>query len=237
VFLSGQLAADADGNIVAPGDHGAQARFSANRLKETVEALGGRIEDVVDLFTLNHDVRSMDPVNNMWFSEIVKDTPLSEVSAVTCIGMTGLMKFGATSAMRAVADLSPGKRIARTPPSIWWKVQPISGGTKKEKGRFIALAGQVASDGDGYITTPGDFAAQSRYALNRLKEVLAEFGATMDNIVSIIPFHKEPRAWPITLEVAREFFEEGRGPAWTPIGATGLYREGYLHEIYAMAVV
>lgn len=237
VFLGGQIAADADGNIVTPGDHAGQARFSANRLKETVEALGGTMDDVVDLFTVNHDVRSMDPVNNTWFSEIVKDTPLSEVATVTCIGMTGMMKFGATSAMRAVADLTPGKRIARTPASIWWKIQPIAGGTRKEKGRFVALAGQVASDGDGYITTPGDFAAQSRYAFKRLKEVLAEFGATMDNIVSVMPFHKEPRAWPITLEVAREFFTDGKGPAWTPVGATGLYREGYLHEIYAMAVV
>jgi hypothetical protein len=52
-----------------------------------------------------------------------------------------------------------------------------------------------------------------------------------------MPFHKEPRAWPITLEVAREFFKAGNGPAWTPVGATGLYREGYLHEIYAMAMI
>lgn len=237
VFLAGQMGADADGYVVAPGDHAAQARFSFNRHKETIEALGGTMEDIIDVITFNHDVRGMDPTNDTWFSDVCKDTPLSEVATVTCIGMTGLLKFGATNTARAVADLTPGKRIARTPASIWWKVQQIAGGTMKPGGRLIALAGQVASDGDGYITTPGDYAAQSRYAFNRLREVLAEFGASMDNIVSVMPFHKDPRAWPVTLEVAREYFSEGNGPCWTPVGSTGLYREGYLHEIYAIAVV
>ena len=237
VFLAGQMGADADGHVVAPGNHAAQARFSYNRLRETVEALGGTTDDIIDLITFNHDVRGMDPTNDTWFSEICKDTPKSEVAAVTSIGMAGIMKFGATSTLRATADLTPGKRIARTPASIWWKVQQISGGTMKKGGRLVALAGQVASDGDGYITTPGDHAAQSRYAFNRLREGRAEFGGTMDNIVSVMPFHKDPRAWPVTLEVAKEYFSKGNGPCWTPVGSTGLYREGYLHEIYAMAVI
>lgn len=237
IFLAGQMGADADGYIVAPGDHAAQARFSYNRIKETVEFLGGTTDDIIDLISFNHDVRGMDPTNDTWFSEVCKKTPLTEVAAVTCIGMTGLMKFGATSSIRAVADITAGKRIARTPASIWWKVQQISGGTMKKGGKLIALAGQVASDGDGNITTPGDHAAQSRYAFNRLREVLGEFGGTMDNIVSVMPFHKDPRAWPITLEIAREYFSKGKGPCWTPVGATGLYREGYLHEIYAMALI
>lgn len=237
VFLAGQMGADADGYVVAPGNHAAQARFSYNRIKETVEALGGTTDDIIDLITFNHDVRGMDPTNDTWFSEICKDTPLSEVAAVTSIGMAGVMKFGATSTLRAVADITPGKRIARTPASIWWKIQQISGGTIKKDGKLVALAGQVASDGDGNITTPGDHAAQSRYCFNRLREVLAEFGGTMDDIVSVMPFHKDPRAWPIALEVAKEYFTPGRGPCWTPVGSTGLYREGYLHEIYAMAVI
>lgn len=37
------------------------------------------------------------------------------------------------------------------------------------------------------------------------------------------------------MDVGRRYFSE-QGPAWTPVGLTGLYREGYLHEIYALAV-
>ena len=37
------------------------------------------------------------------------------------------------------------------------------------------------------------------------------------------------------MDVGRRYFSE-QGPAWTPVGLTGFYREGYLHEIYALAV-
>jgi len=123
-----------------------------------------------------------------------------------------------------------------TPASLWWKIFPISGGTKKLGGSLIGISGEVASDGDGEITTPGDTAAQARYAFNRIKEVLEMFGASMDNVVEVTSFHKDPRAWEIVMEVGRQYFP-GDGPAWTPVGMTGLFREGYLHEIYALAVV
>ena len=59
----------------------------------------------------------------------------------------------------------------------------------------------------------------------------------MDNIVEVISFHKDPRAWEIVMEVGHEFFDREAGPAWTPVGTTGLFKEGFLHEIYAVAVV
>jgi enamine deaminase RidA (YjgF/YER057c/UK114 family) len=124
-----------------------------------------------------------------------------------------------------------------TPASIWWKIFPISGGTKKEGGSLIAISGEVASDGDGLVTTPGDTAGQARYAFNRIREVLEMFGATMANVVEITSFHKDPRAWEIVMDVGRDYFDTESAPAWTPVGITGLWNEGYLHEIYALAVV
>lgn len=59
----------------------------------------------------------------------------------------------------------------------------------------------------------------------------------MDDVVEIISFHRDPRAWEIVMDVGSEYFEEGRGPAWTPIGTRGLTKDGYLHEIYALAAV
>jgi enamine deaminase RidA (YjgF/YER057c/UK114 family) len=63
------------------------------------------------------------------------------------------------------------------------------------------------------------------------------FGASMENVVEITSFHKDPRAWDIVMDVGRDYFEVDGGPAWTPVGCTGLWNEGYLHEIYALAVV
>lgn len=237
LFISGQVAADADGMIVTPGNHAGQARFAFNRIREIVEMAGGNLEDIIDLICFSKDPRGMIPVCDTWCNEFVNNLPFDEIAALTAIGTTGLYRHDMMGAHRAIADLTPGKRVAKTPASIWWKIMPISGGSKKEGGRLIGLAGQVAADGDGFITTPGDTRAQARYAFNRLKEVLGEFGATMDNIVEVISFHKDPRAWEIVMEVGHEFFSKDKGPAWTPVGTTGLFKEGFLHEIYALAMV
>ena len=55
--------------------------------------------------------------------------------------------------------------------------------------------------------------------------------------VEITSFHKDPRAWRQVMQIGEEIWGKGKGPAWTPIGCTGLYLEGYQHEIYALAMV
>jgi enamine deaminase RidA (YjgF/YER057c/UK114 family) len=236
VFVSGQVAADADGLLTAPGDHAAQARFAFNRIHEIVGHFGGSADDVVDLLSFHQDPRGMVPAGDVQ-AATYSGIPFSEAPAWTAIGVPGLYQLGMLAAWRAIADLSPGKRVAMTPASIWWKIFPISGGTKKEGGTLIAISGEVASDGDGLVTTPGDTAGQARYAFNRIREVLELFGATMANVVEVTSFHKDPRAWRIVMDVGRDYFDTDTPPAWTPVGVTGLWNEGYLHEIYALAVV
>jgi enamine deaminase RidA (YjgF/YER057c/UK114 family) len=236
VFVSGQVAADADGNLTTPADHAAQARFALNRIEEIVGHFGGSRDDVIDLLSFHQDARGMVPAGDVQEAAFA-DIPLAEAPAWTAIGVPGLYRLGMLASWRAIADLSPGKRVAMTPASIWWKIFPISGGTKKEGGSLVAISGEVASDGDGLVTTPGDTARQARYAFNRIREVLEMFGASMENVVEITSFHKDPRAWEIVMDVGRDYFDVAGGPAWTPVGTTGLWNEGYLHEIYALAVV
>ncbi len=237
LFVSGQVAADADGLLIGRGDHAAQARYAFNRIREITEAAGGDLDDVIDVISFHQDARGMGSAVDVWCDEFMRGLPFDEVAALTAIGIPALLELGMLGSYRAIADLSEGKRVAKTPPSIWWKIMAIAGGTKKEHGHLIGLAGQVASDGDGLITTPGDTAAQARYAFNRIAEVLDAFGATMDNVAEVISFHKDPRAWEIVMDVGREYFPSDSGPAWTPVGVTGLFQEGYLHEIYTVAVI
>jgi enamine deaminase RidA (YjgF/YER057c/UK114 family) len=56
------------------------------------------------------------------------------------------------------------------------------------------------------------------------------------DVVEITAFHKDPRDWEAVAREGGAFFADG-GPAWTSIGTTGLFQEGYLHEIHALAVV
>jgi 2-iminobutanoate/2-iminopropanoate deaminase len=50
-------------------------------------------------------------------------------------------------------------------------------------GDTIYLSGQVSHDDNGTIVGPGDMQAQMRQAYANVEKVLAQYGATMDNIV------------------------------------------------------
>ena len=94
MFISGQVAADADGMIVTPGDHAGQARFAFNRFREIVEMAGGKMEDIIDLICFSRDPRGMIPVCDTWCNEFVNDLPFDEIAAYTAIGTTGLYDPG-----------------------------------------------------------------------------------------------------------------------------------------------
>jgi enamine deaminase RidA (YjgF/YER057c/UK114 family) len=113
---------------------------------------------------------------------------------------------------------------------------PISGVTKKESGRLVGIAGQVSSDGDGKILYAGDARAQASYCLEQIGRGLELLGGSLGDLVEVTAFHKDIRDWEDVTAAAREALGEG-DPAWTSVGTTGLYQEGYLHEIHALAVI
>lgn len=49
VYISGQVALDADGNMVGEGDFRAQTQMAFENLKAAVEAVGGSMENIVKL--------------------------------------------------------------------------------------------------------------------------------------------------------------------------------------------
>jgi enamine deaminase RidA (YjgF/YER057c/UK114 family) len=232
VFVAGQGAGDG----TPPGDHAGQARTAFTKIAALVEQHGGGLQDVVDVLSFHHDARGMAHTNAVFENEVFVGTPPAESSALTTIGSPGLIVPGMLCQYRAIADLSPGTRIARTPPTVWWKDLPVSGVTRKPGGRIVGISGQVSSDGDGEIVFSGDPAAQGRYAFEQIRDGLEMLGASLADVVEITAFHKDPRDWRAVAEEGRAFFADG-GPAWTSIGTTGLFQEGYLHEIHALAVV
>lgn len=232
VFVAGQGAADGNPR----GDHRGQARASFANIAALLERQGGGMEDVIDVLSFHHDVRGMLHTNEVFEREVFAGVAPSESSALTTIGSPGLITAGMLCQYRAIADLSPGTRVARTPASVWWKDLPVSGVTRKPGGRLVGISGQVSSDGDGEIVFSGDPAAQGRYAFEQIRDGLELLGAGLGDVVEITAFHKDPRDWRLVAEEGRAFFADG-GPAWTSIGTTGLFQEGYLHEIHALAVV
>lgn len=239
LFVSAQSAIDPDGNVLYPGDHCAQARASYQGIADVVELAGGSLDDVLDFTSFHQDLRGADATfTDVYMPEVLKgDKSDAHAPSTSHVGTPGLEKPGQLGAFRAVADLSPGRRTAFTPELNWWKnVLPLAGGVKKEHGTLVTVAGQVACAADQSIVAPGDTGGQVRYILTEIREVMEGFGGSLDNVLGVLSFHKDPRAWQDAMEVAAEVFPRGEGPAWTAVSMPALWMEGYLHEIAAIAV-
>ena len=236
LFISGQSGLGGDAGDPAPGDPAAHARAAYARAAEIVEAAGGTMDDIVDICSFHLDPRGMVPCERTHM-EVWEGTEPPDAPVWTAIGVPSLLLPGMLSQYRFIADFSDGPRIGRVSAGIHWKDTPNAGASRKAGGRLIGIAGEVSSDGEGNVIAPGDTLGQARYAFNRIREVIEMHGASMDDVVEVTSFHKDHRAWEIVMEAGREYFEADRGPAWTPCGVTGLWNPGYLHEIYALAVV
>ena len=101
--------------------------------------------------------------------------------------------------------------------------------------RTIYVSGQVAVDADGRAIG-GDVATQARAVFERIATYLAEFGATMDDVVKITTFLTDMREYGPFSAVRAEFFP-GRKPASSTVGVKALSDPDFLIEIEAVAAV
>ena len=104
------------------------------------------------------------------------------------------------------------------------------------RGNFIFVSGMTATDDAGNIAGPGDIAAQTRQILTMLQTVLAEAGATMDDVLMTTDYITTTEGYRATADVRREFWKNGF-PAATGVIVKGLLREDALIEIAAVAMI
>jgi len=104
------------------------------------------------------------------------------------------------------------------------------------RGNFIFVSGMTATDDAGNIVGPGDIAAQTRQILTKLQTVLAEAGATIDDVLMTTDYITTTDGYRATADVRREFWKNGF-PAATGVIVKGLLREDALIEIDAVAMI
>jgi 2-iminobutanoate/2-iminopropanoate deaminase len=102
--------------------------------------------------------------------------------------------------------------------------------------KFIFCAGQVAGDEKGNILGPDDFEAQGELVMKNLKQVLAEAGATLDDVIKLTSYVCSPHDVKRVRALVKKHFPE-RPPANTICVLRGLAHPDYLLEIDATAVV
>ena len=85
IHCSGTTATGPDGTLVGPGDPAAQARQCFANLRTTIEALGGRLEDVVRTRMYVTDITRWEEVGRVHgevFRDIRPATAMVQVSAL-----------------------------------------------------------------------------------------------------------------------------------------------------------
>jgi enamine deaminase RidA (YjgF/YER057c/UK114 family) len=125
------------------------------------------------------------------------------------------------------------------PEGHWdWPIKlPYKHGVKA--GNTIFVGGQVALDESGNVLHPHDMIKQTELAMENIGRVLAEFGATLDDVVKVNIFYvgqgtKED--WEAAAKVRASYFKEP-GPAATGIPVPALAYEGMMTEIEVIAMV
>jgi enamine deaminase RidA (YjgF/YER057c/UK114 family) len=101
-------------------------------------------------------------------------------------------------------------------------------------GNMIWVSGQVGMDKNGKV--PDGIYDQARLAFQNLEKVLAEAGASFDDVVELVTYHtsmKDIRGF----SKAKAAFIKTDYPAWTALGVTELVMPTLLCEIRATAVI
>jgi enamine deaminase RidA (YjgF/YER057c/UK114 family) len=100
-------------------------------------------------------------------------------------------------------------------------------------GDFIYVAGQIGLNPDGSM--PDNDAGQIVNAFDRLKIVLEEAGATLDDIVELVSYHVGLQGHLTQfVEIKNRYIHEPF-PTWTILEIVGLARPGLVIEVKAVA--
>jgi len=102
-------------------------------------------------------------------------------------------------------------------------------------GDLIYVAGQIGLNPDG--TVPQDDVVQFRNAFERLKIILEEAGASLDDIVELVSYHVglQKEGHLASFVQVKNDYITAPYPTWTILGIEELARPGLVIEIKAVA--
>lgn len=100
IFLSGQLARDADGKLVGAGDMAEQTRQCIRNMQTVLEAAGGTLADIVSLVVYTTDIRQFKEIVAARTEFFINNLPTSTIVEVNHLADPGLLiEFQATAAL------------------------------------------------------------------------------------------------------------------------------------------
>jgi len=241
LFVAAQCARDASGRIQHAGDIAAQAQLTIDNIGKVLGSMGADLDDVVKLntwfvgFGTDEDWRRAARVRSEAFR--FPGPGATGVPAPEPYPDGGLIRQDCW-AMRGV-DGKPLPRSLSWPKGHWDWPMPVTFQQGVKVGNLIFLGGQYACDVKGLAQRPGEREAQAHITMDFIRDVLAGFGATMDDLVMTKCFYASdgtPEALHANLAARSSHFSDPACPTTNvPLKTMGL--EGLMLEIEGIAMV
>ena len=231
IYVSGLVATDHQGGVLHPGDMPRQAGATMERMQSVLGQLGATLDDVVhtDVYFVGaKGWKEAAQVRGRYF----KVGPTS-----TGVVIPTLAEAGYLIQIDAIAVANTPKQYAdASTPNVVEKLRldvPFRQGVKC--GNTIHTSGQVALGENGEALHPTDIAGQTRVAMENIRALLAEFGATTEDVVRKNTYYVGVKDYRRTVPIRAEYFKTGT--CATGVGVDGLVVPGLLIEMEVVAIV
>ncbi|MZR29641.1 Rid family hydrolase [Sneathiella litorea] len=240
IFVGGQISADKAANPVHVGDLEAQTREIYKFIGNVLEDAGASFEDLVRIkVCFKHD--SVEPSGKTFADKIMDisaefiDQPGPVLSAFS----VDLLYPGLDLEIDAMAIIDPNRKTL-SDGQLGGRYQPAKFEDGVSAAGEIYVGGQVALDEDNSVLCPDDISGQARIVFERLQKVLAQDGATLDDIVKLNLFivgegPDAEDAFHTLLAVWSEMAPNAH-PALTPVRVHELARPGLLVQADCIAL-
>jgi len=130
------------------------------------------------------------------------------------------------------------KPIRVNPDTVWPGLGfPFHHAVVEPEGKRVHVSGQVAWDLKRNVMSIGDAGAQTQYAIENIRNILAALGGDLEHIISVNVFYTDQSDYEAICSAREEMFDVENGPASTAVRVAGLVREELLVEISAIAVI
>ena len=138
--------------------------------------------------------------------------------------------------------MSNTQRVKIQPPDLLTpKGYPFSWGVRVPGGDLLYISGQVSTDIDRNVVGPGDITLQTKQVFRNMGLVLSEAGASFSDIVELTTYLVGRENLQGHVAAANDLFPslfpDGIYPANNMLIIDGLYREEFLLEVKAIAVL
>jgi reactive intermediate/imine deaminase len=201
IHVSGTLAQDDAGQLVADADAAAQTTHIIERMRGVLKAAGSSLEQVVAVTVYLRQASDFAEMNGAYAAFWPKDPP----TRTTVI--TDLL-LGADVEISMIAVPAGAERRIIHPEG--WSTSPNPYSYAIRSGETVFLSGLVPRRGRDNSVVTGDIAAQTRAVLDNAGELLRAAGMDHSNIVSGRVYLPDAANFAGMNEVYRSYFKDAR---------------------------